>query len=65
MWVEVAATKHAVAYFLSDNGACKLVLTVAEALDADDDSKFVATRFEVAVKGGLGKHWSSPAYSTR
>ena len=36
----------------SDNGACKLVLTVAEAPDADDDSKFVATRFEVAVKGG-------------
>ena len=44
-------TKHAVAYFLSDNGACKLVLTVGEAANPDE-SKFVATRFEDAIAAG-------------
>ena len=45
-------TKHAVSYFLSANGTCKLVLTVAEAPDAEDVTKFVATRFEAAIDAG-------------
>ena len=58
------ATKHAVAYFLSDNGACKLVLTVAEAANADDASKFVATRFEAAVNAGKATRFDASAGKT-
>jgi hypothetical protein len=46
------ATKHAVAYFLSDNGACKLVVTLAETPNADDVTTFTTTRFEAAISAG-------------
>jgi hypothetical protein len=41
-----AGTKHAVGYFLSESGSCKLVLTLAE------DANFAPTRFEAAVEAG-------------
>ena len=46
------ATKHAVAYFLSQNGACKLAVTLAETPDADDVTTFTTTRFEAAIDAG-------------
>jgi hypothetical protein len=39
-------TKHAVGYFLTYNGSCKLVLTRA------DDENFAPTRFEAAIEDG-------------
>lgn len=45
-------TMRAVSYFLSDNGRCRLVLTLAEEPNWDDLSRFVATRFEAAISGG-------------
>ena len=45
-------TKHAVAYFLSDNGACRLVLVLAEPPNADYLTNFVTTRFEAAIAAG-------------
>ncbi len=44
--------KAAVGYFLNDDGTCKLVMTFADAPDADDATRFVATRFEAAIKAG-------------
>ena len=44
--------KPAVAYFLSADGICKLVMMFADAPDADDATRFVATRFEAAIKAG-------------
>jgi hypothetical protein len=45
-------TKHAVSYFLSDNGTCKLVLTLAEAPNPDRVPHFIATRYEAAIGAG-------------
>jgi hypothetical protein len=44
--------KRAVSYFLSENGKCKLVLTIAETPNWDRDSGFTVTRFEADVAGG-------------
>ncbi len=44
--------KHAVSYFLNDDGTCKLVVTLADAASADDVSAFVTTRFEATVDAG-------------
>ena len=41
-----AGTKHAVGYFLSDNGTCKLVLTLA------DEANFAPTRVETDIDAG-------------
>jgi len=41
-----AGSKHAAGYFLSDNSACKLVLTLA------DEANFAPTRFEVTIEAG-------------
>ena len=41
-----AGTKHAVSYFLSESGICKLVLTLA------DDANYAPTRFEAAIEAG-------------
>ncbi len=44
-------TKRAVSYFLSDNGTCKLVLTLAETIGPDDQvPNAESTRFEAAIK---------------
>ena len=44
--------KHAVGYFLNDDGTCKLVVTLAQTADAEDATRFIATRFEAAIKAG-------------
>ena len=44
--------KHAVSYFLNDNGTCKLVLTLGETPNADDVTNSATTRFETAVDAG-------------
>jgi len=44
--------KHAVSYFLNDNGTCKLVLTLGETPNADDVTNFATTRFEAAIDAG-------------
>ena len=46
------ATKHAVAYFVSQNGACKLAVTLAQTPNADDVTTFTTTRFEAAIDAG-------------
>jgi hypothetical protein len=43
-------TKHAVSYFLSDNNACKLTLTLAEVVHDDEVNGLTATRMTVAVE---------------
>jgi len=43
--------EHAVTYFLSDNGRCKLVLTQAGAARGND-ANFTATRFEATIDAG-------------
>jgi hypothetical protein len=52
-------TKRAVSYFLRNDGQCKLVLTLAEAPDWSDVSKFSATRFEAAVNPGKATRYNS------
>lgn len=44
--------KRAVSYFVSVNGSCKLVLTIAEEPKWDEFSSFTATRFEAAIPAG-------------
>jgi hypothetical protein len=41
-----AGTTHAAGYYLRDDSACRLVLTVA------DDASFVPSRFEATIKTG-------------
>jgi hypothetical protein len=43
-------TKRAVSYFLSDNNACKLTLTLAEVVHDDEVNGLTATRMTVAVE---------------
>ena len=45
-------TKHAVSYFLSDNGLCHLTLIVAEAFNGDDVPADTPNRFEVSIDPG-------------
>ena len=44
--------KHAVSYFLRDDGTCKLVLTLAGEPDLGEVPSFTATRFEAAIAAG-------------
>jgi hypothetical protein len=46
-----AGTKHAVAYFLSENRTCKLVLTSA------DDANFEPARYEAAIDAGKSTNY--------
>lgn len=52
-------TRRAVGYFLNDDGQCKLVLTLAEAPDRSDVSRFAATRFEAAIRPGKATRYDS------
>ena len=47
-------SKRAVSYFLSDNGTCKLVLTLAEAPNWNEGPRpsLTTTRFEAAIGAG-------------
>ena len=44
-------TQHAVAYFLTHNAGCKLVLTLA------DDVRYAPVRFEAAIADGASKRY--------
>jgi hypothetical protein len=48
--------KRAVSYFLSDNDACKLTLTLAEVVHDDEVNGLTATRMTVAVDAGKSAH---------
>ena len=54
-------TKHAVAYFVSQNGACKLAVTLAETPNADDVTNFTTTRFEAAINAGKAARFDASA----
>ena len=49
-------TKRAVSYFLSDNNACKLTLTLAEVVHDDEVNGLTATRVTVAIEAGKAAH---------
>lgn len=44
--------KHAVSYFLSENGQCKLTLVVADVLDGDTLPTDTPIRFDAAIDAG-------------
>ncbi|MGQ0455558.1 MAG: hypothetical protein ACT4OU_00705 [Hyphomicrobium sp.] len=52
-------TKRAVSYFVRDNGACKLVVTLADSMSEHGDATFSATRFEAAVSAGKSTRYRS------
>ena len=52
-------TKRAVSYFLSDNGACKLTLTLAEVVQDDEVNGLTAARMTVAVEVGKVAHFDT------
>ena len=45
-------TKHAVSYFLSEAGQCKLTVIIANAIQGDAVPNDAPVRFDVAVDGG-------------
>jgi hypothetical protein len=49
-------TTRAVSYFLSDGGACKLTLTLAEVVRDDEVNGLTSTRMTVAVESGKVAH---------
>lgn len=52
-------TKHAAGYFLSDNGVCKLVLTLADEPNWDEIPNFTATRHEAAIPAGKATQFNA------
>jgi hypothetical protein len=54
-------TKRAVSYFLSDDDACKLTLTLAEVVHGDEVNGLTATRMTVAVEVGKTAHLDAAA----
>jgi hypothetical protein len=44
--------KHAVGYFLTDNGACQLTLVVGDEIKGDELPTTVSARFRTAVDAG-------------
>jgi hypothetical protein len=56
-------TKRAVSYFLSDNGACKLTLTLAEVVQDDEVNGLTAARMTVAVEVGKVAHFDTEGKS--
>jgi hypothetical protein len=51
--------KRAVGYFLSADGQCQLVLTLAGEPDLDDPHTFTATRFEAAIPAAKATRYVS------
>lgn len=45
-------SKHAVSYFSSESGQCKLTLVIADAMKGDAVPTDAPVRFDVAVEGG-------------
>jgi hypothetical protein len=54
-------TKRAVGYFLSNNGRCELVLTLADAPKWDEPPQLTATRFETTILAGGAARYNSSA----
>jgi len=52
-------TKRAVSYFLSDNDACKLTLTLAEVVQDDEVNGLTAARMTVPVEVGKVAHFDT------
>jgi len=52
-------TKRAVSYFLSENGTCRLVLSLAAAPNWDEMSSLEVTRFEAALPANEETHFRS------
>jgi hypothetical protein len=53
-------THRGVGYFLSEDGKCKLVVTVADEPNWKDVQTFTATRFEAAITAGQVTHYDAP-----
>lgn len=50
-------TKHGVGYFYNEAKDCKIVITLADTPNLDDDQSFTATRHEASVPaGGSGRY---------
>jgi hypothetical protein len=45
-------SKHAISYFLPDNGECQLTLVVEEELKGDESPAVASTRFRAAIEPG-------------
>jgi len=52
-------TQHAVSYFLSEDGTCKLVVTLGAAPNWDEVASLTVTRFEAAVPARKGARFRS------
>jgi len=53
-------TRRGVGYFLSENGKCRLVVTVADEPNWKDVQTFTATRFEASIPAGQVTHYDAP-----
>ena len=53
-------THRGVGYFLSENGKCRLVVTVADEPNWKDVQTFTATRFEASIPAGQVTHYDAP-----
>ena len=51
-------TERAVSYFLSENGHCRLVVTLAGEPDWDNAGAFTAARFEAAIHAGKSTRYN-------
>jgi hypothetical protein len=51
--------RRAVSFYLSKNGRCELVLTLADTSDWDEDARFEATRFEASIRAGETTRYKS------
>jgi hypothetical protein len=58
-----AGQKHGVGYFYDDAGTCKLVLTLAEASNADNPSSLIVTRVERTVPAGQITSYSEEGHT--
>ena len=54
-----AGTRHGVGYFYSEANRCKLVLTLADEPNTDDDQSFTAIRHEATVSVGSSTRYNS------
>jgi hypothetical protein len=57
-----AGQKHGIGYFLSDASTCKLVLTLANSAQ-DDQQGFTAARYEAAVPAGQTTRYTSDGHT--
>jgi hypothetical protein len=58
-----AGQKHGVGYFYNDAGRCKLILTLADESNRDDEQSLAITRYETAVGAGQITHYTSEGHA--